>query len=104
MNQTVGKEVSLIDGFRCGDNVDYGYRFSQDFVDTPEKEVDSTVIYGALVNANGTNSAGRRGRVFRRGRLRRQMNLHNNEVGRRVSSRQNRMISIPIPFSRQFID
>ena len=84
----VWKTFSRIDGFSCGDNVDYGYRFSQDFVDTPEKEVDSTVFYGALVRANGTTYAGRRGRNVRRGRLRRQMNLHNNEVGRRVSPRE----------------
>jgi hypothetical protein len=65
--------------------VDYGYRFSQDFVDTPEKEINSIVQYQSSMNTNQTIYGGRKRRVFRRGRIRRQMNIHNNEVGRRVS-------------------
>jgi hypothetical protein len=68
----------------CGDNIDYGYRFGQDFVDTPEKEIDSVVRYDPFINMNGTNYGGRKRKMFRRGRIRRQMNIHNNEVGRRV--------------------
>lgn len=88
----------------CGDNVDYGYRFSQDFVDTPEKEIESGSPYGSLVYVNRTSIGGRRGRVFRRGQIRRQMNLHNNEVGRRVSERSMSMIFIPIDSFRRSID
>ena len=68
--------------------MDYGYRFSQDFVDTPEKEIDSIVPiqYQSPVDTNQTIYSGRKRKIFRRGRLRRQMNIHNNEVGRRVSS------------------
>ncbi len=65
--------------------MDYGYRFSQDFVDTPEKEINSIVQYQSSMNTNQTIYGGRKRRVFRRGRIRRQMNIHNNEVGRRVS-------------------
>ena len=42
----------------CSDNIDYGYRFSKDFVDVMEKGRD----------------------------LRYRMNLHNNEAGRKVTS------------------
>ncbi len=69
----------------CGDNIDYGYRFGQDFVDTPEKEIDSVVQYNPFINTNRTFYGGRKRKIFRRGRIRRQMNIHNNEVGRRVS-------------------
>lgn len=72
-------------GNSCGDNIDYGYRFSQDFVDTPEKEIDSVVQYNSFININGTGYGGRKRKVFRRGRIRRQVNIHNNEVGRRVN-------------------
>ncbi|KAG8230628.1 hypothetical protein J437_LFUL004540 [Ladona fulva] len=49
----------------CGDNLEYGYKFTQGFVDVRERE-----------------------RNFRRGSKeqgRSLMNLHNNEAGRRVS-------------------
>ncbi len=68
--------------YSCGDNIDYGYRFGRDFVDTPEKEIGSGISY-----TNQTISESRRRRFFRRGRIRREMNIHNNEVGRRVSSK-----------------
>ncbi len=38
-----------------------------------------------MINTNQTIYGGRKRKVFQRGRLRRQMNIHNNEVGRRVS-------------------
>jgi len=69
----------------CGDNIDYGYRFGRDFVDTPEKEIDSVISYNSFMNTNRTNYGGRKRKYLKRGRIRRQMNVHNNEVGRRVS-------------------
>ena len=48
----------------CGDNVDYGYRFSRDFIDVREKE-------------EGFKRSESNGRSL--------MNRWNNEVGRRVS-------------------
>ena len=68
----------------CGDNIDYGYRFGRDFVDTPEKEIDAAIPYNSLMNTNQTVNGGRRRKFFQRGKIRRQMNIHNNEVGRRV--------------------
>ena len=72
---------------RCGDNIEYGYRFSRDFVDTPEKEISTNSIPAWMSNAGGnqTGNGGRPRKPLRRGRIRRQMNIHNNEVGRRVS-------------------
>lgn len=49
----------------CGDNLIYGYRFSKEFVDARERE--KTYPKGSSESA------------------RLQMNLHNNEAGRRVS-------------------
>jgi hypothetical protein len=37
------------------------------------------------MNTNRTNYGGRKRKYLKRGRIRRQMNVHNNEVGRRVS-------------------
>ena len=48
----------------CGDNVDYGYKFSVVFVDARERE------------KNYPRHSGPLGRML--------MNLHNNEAGRRV--------------------
>ncbi len=70
--------------------MDYGYRFSQDFVDTPEREIDSIVQYHSSMNTNRTIYGVRKRKIFRRERIRRQMNIHNNEVGRRVSSKKER--------------
>ena len=72
---------------RCGDNVEYGYRFGRDFVDTPEREINANTIHSIapFVPINDTESSGRKRKPVRRGRIRRQMNIHNNEVGRRVS-------------------
>ena len=50
----------------CGDNIDYGYRFSKSFIDVREKEA------GAKVGKSSRENA------------RKLMNLHNNEAGRRV--------------------
>jgi hypothetical protein len=71
---------------RCGDNIDYAYRFTRDFVDTPEKEIDRVSRPLSSVRDNRTNTNTRRRTHLRPSRIRRQMNLHNNEVGRRVSS------------------
>lgn len=77
----------------CGDNIDYGYRFSQDFVDTPEREVDSAVRYNSHVTVNQTKFFGGRIRKgLRRSRIRRQLNIHNNEVGRRAVYRLTRVV------------
>ncbi|CAF1040834.1 unnamed protein product [Rotaria sp. Silwood1] len=77
----------------CGDNIDYGYRFGRDFVDTPEKEINPVVRYNALMNRNQTMiHEGRKRKFFRHGRIRRQINLHNNEVGRRAVYRLTRII------------
>lgn len=51
----------------CGDNLNYGYRFSKEFVDARERE--KSYPKGSYESA------------------RLQMNLHNNEAGRRVSVR-----------------
>lgn len=51
----------------CGDNLNYGYRFSKEFVDARERE--KSYPKGSYESA----------RLL--------MNLHNNEAGRRVSSR-----------------
>lgn len=48
----------------CGDNLNYGYRFSREFVDAREREKSFP---------KGSSESGRQ-----------QMNLHNNEAGRRV--------------------
>lgn len=48
----------------CGDNIEYGYKFAQNFIDIRERE--SNEIAGTLDNA------------------RQMMNLHNNEAGRRA--------------------
>ena len=48
----------------CGDNIDYGYRFSKSFIDVREKEKN---------HAKGSRDFARK-----------LMNLHNNEAGRRV--------------------
>jgi hypothetical protein len=77
--------MMVIGRFRCGDNIDYGYRFGRDFVDTPEKEIDLT-LSSSSIHVNQSDTTGQRRRFLRRNRLRRQMNLHNNEVGRRVRS------------------
>lgn len=50
----------------CGDNIEYGYKFAQNFIDIRERE--SNEIPGTLDNA------------------RQMMNLHNNEAGRRVNT------------------
>jgi hypothetical protein len=72
---------------RCGDNIDYGYRFGRDFVDTPEKEVNPNIMNSpvSFINTNQTGIIGKKRKPLRRGRIRRQMNIHNNEVGRRVN-------------------
>lgn len=77
----------LIEQNRCGDNIDYGYRFGRDFVDTPEREINPNVIRTRIsfLNTNQTELNGKKRRVARRGRIRTQMNIHNNEVGRRVN-------------------
>lgn len=79
----------LFDNFknRCGDNIDYGYRFSRDFVDTPESEINPTIIDSSVsfINTNQTKSQERKRKPRRNGRIRREMNIHNNEVGRRVN-------------------
>lgn len=51
----------------CGDNIEYGYRFAETFIDVKEKE----------------KSLGKTSKE----QARKLMNLHNNDAGRRVSSR-----------------
>lgn len=80
----------------CGDNIDYGYQFSRDFVDTPEKETDSNTQSSAPTGLNQTEISEPLQQRIRRNRIRRQMNLHNNEVGRRVS-----LIKIDLDFYRE---
>ncbi|XP_015794709.1 protein Wnt-5b [Tetranychus urticae] len=55
----------------CGDNIDYGYKFSETFIDLKEKEKSSL---------KSLKDKGRR-----------LMNLHNNEVGRRAVIRKTRV-------------
>ena len=93
---------------RCGDNVDYGYRFSRDFVDTPEREINPDLINSPVsFDTNQTEIEGKRRKPLRRRRIRRQMNIHNNEVGRRVNNQSTLSILINLfVFSllRLFID
>jgi hypothetical protein len=79
---------------RCGDNIDYGYRFGRDFVDTPEKEINPNAINSPIsfINTNQTGNERRRRKPLKRGRIRRQMNIHNNEVGRRVNFKKRKKI------------
>lgn len=95
--------------YRCGDNIEYGYRFSRDFVDTPEREINSNggspLAFYAV--GNQTDNDGKKRKLLRRGRIRRQMNIHNNEVGRRVSrsARRNRIrLTLADSFSRPSIN
>ncbi|CAF3683471.1 unnamed protein product [Rotaria socialis] len=79
----------------CGDNIDYGYRFGRDFVDTPEKEVNPNIIDSpvSFINTNQTNVENEMKRKpLRRSRIRRQMNIHNNEAGRRAVYRLTRVV------------
>jgi len=39
----------------------------------------------SFINTNQTGIVGKKRKPLRRGRIRRQMNIHNNEVGRRVN-------------------
>lgn len=97
----------MIFEYRCGDNIDYGYRFSRDFVDTPEKEINPNIINSPItfVNINQTENIGKKRRALKRGRIRRQMNIHNNEVGRRVNLKKKSIKYKLIVFiSRLFID
>lgn len=79
--------IFFSDYCRCGDNIDYGYRFGRDFVDTPEREINPDMINSPIseINTNQTELDRVRRKPLRRRRIRRQMNIHNNEVGRRVN-------------------
>ena len=76
--------MGLLEIRSCGDNIDYGYRFGRDFVDTPEREIMPVALENFLLTTNRTGDVGRKRKFLRRSELRRQTNLHNNEVGRRV--------------------
>ncbi|CAF1075366.1 unnamed protein product [Didymodactylos carnosus] len=90
----------------CGDNVDYGYRFSRDFVDTPENEIKldilpiSPILVDTINNTLTLNdysiindhSLLKKRREMNRRKVRRQMNLHNNEAGRRAVYRLTRVV------------
>ncbi|CAF0773943.1 unnamed protein product [Didymodactylos carnosus] len=93
----------------CGDNIDYGYRFSRDFVDTPENEIKldtpsvSPILLDAMNNVELPNEYSiinpvndhlllSKRREMKRRRIRRQMNLHNNEAGRRAVYRLTRVV------------
>ena len=95
---------------RCGDNIDYGYRFGRDFVDTPEREINPEIINSpiSVINTNQTELDERTQRKpLRRRRIRRQMNIHNNEVGRRVNTNHSILRtwrSISLFLFRLFID
>ena len=90
---------------RCGDNIDYGYRFGRDFVDTPEREIMPVTMENFLLATNRTGDVGRKRKFLRRSELRRQTNLHNNEVGRRVRLTDTMLTSVPFhPSSRPCID
>lgn len=90
---------------RCGDNVDYGYRFGRDFVDTPEREVNPNIIDSPIsfINTNQTDYQEKKRKPQKRGRIRRQMNVHNNEVGRRVNKHKIDYFSIDYLFVHSFI-
>jgi len=57
----------------CGDNMQYGYKFAQNFIDIRERE--------AKEKATGSQRSGRSITSLPRRQL---MNLHNNEAGRRA--------------------
>lgn len=77
----------------CGDNVEYGYKFTKAFVDIVEKSLtedrqrmllnrrrksDKSLVEGGVERAVGGSFE------VRRAKARRLMNLHNNEAGRRA--------------------
>ena len=79
----------------CGDNVEYGYKFSKQFIDL----IDKSSFTSNGVNGENSKDVNlfQNKRVVnnqRRVRARRLMNLHNNEAGRRVSPRFNHLLKI----------
>lgn len=73
----------------CGDNLEYGYRFAETFIDVREKERGSsnspTIGTGSNNNLIVTTENSSSGKKSREEQARKLMNLHNNEAGRRVS-------------------
>lgn len=73
----------------CGDNLEYGYRFAETFIDVREKERGSsnspTTGTGSNNNLIFTTENSSPGKKSREEQARKLMNLHNNEAGRRVS-------------------
>ena len=65
----------------CGDNIEYGYRFAETFIDVREKEKS--------LSKTSKEQA------------RKLMNLHNNDAGRRVSSCSYLLSSLLLVFSRR---
>lgn len=65
----------------CGDNIEYGYRFAESFIDVREKEKS--------VSKTSKEQA------------RKLMNLHNNDAGRRVSRCSQRLS--PLGSVRSFL-
>jgi wingless-type MMTV integration site family protein 5 len=70
----------------CGDNVEYGYKFTKQFIDI----IDKSSLNSAGLNDGNQNDLNlfqnkRVQNSQRRLRARKLMNLHNNEAGRRVS-------------------
>jgi hypothetical protein len=91
----------------CGDNVEYGYKFTKTFVDITEKSLNDD-RYNLIASNNNNNEVSykildryrkskglrstnqqRRGANLnneqKQAKARRLINLHNNEAGRRVS-------------------
>jgi len=72
----------------CGDNLEYGYRFAETFIDVKEKERGSsnspTTGTGSNNNLIVTTENSSSGKKSREEQARKLMNLHNNEAGRRA--------------------
>ena len=83
----------------CGDNIEYGYRFAESFIDLREKEkpanVHLTSNTGSTSDPNGTNAVQQSNAMTKsqvnKEMARKLMNLHNNEVGRRAVIKKTRI-------------
>jgi len=67
----------------CGDNVDYGYKFTKAFVDISQKSLTDNQQL-AVERFRSKKSDGVQFGVLRRAKARRLSNLHNYEAGRRA--------------------
>lgn len=84
----------------CGDNIEYGYRFAESFIDLREKEkatgaTNSQAIIGMVADASHNGNSVKRSapskNTSNKQLARKLMNLHNNEAGRRAVIKKTRI-------------